>query len=198
MRKIVTAALKIFSKEGFENTTFQQIAESMDMTGPSIYHYFSTKNALLFACIESVLQELTVRLQAVADSDDLPMQRIERAVREQVAMEISRSVGASVVNAYLYGPRYLSTVLSPAQTRQLSAMQRDVADCYRRMIEDACANAEIKVDNVGVTVLNILAIVQYTGVWYRSSGALKGPQIGALQAQMVVSMLRGQSVVGTN
>ena len=56
--RIVDAALEAFAARGFEATTTADIADRLQMTGPSLYHYFRTKDELLFACIEQVLQQL--------------------------------------------------------------------------------------------------------------------------------------------
>ena len=51
-KKIIAAAHEIFHKKGFTNTTMSDIAESLGVTKPTIYHYFDTKESLFVAVAE--------------------------------------------------------------------------------------------------------------------------------------------------
>ena len=56
--RIIDVALKAFAAQGFENTKTADIADQLQMTGPALYHYFATKNELLFACLSQIMDQL--------------------------------------------------------------------------------------------------------------------------------------------
>jgi len=44
--KLLFAALDLFSKNGYDATTVEEIANSVGMKGPNVYNYFKGKKAL--------------------------------------------------------------------------------------------------------------------------------------------------------
>lgn len=55
--KILDAALELFAKQGFHNTTIEQVADQASMAKGSVYTYFNSKMGLLEGIIERLLAE---------------------------------------------------------------------------------------------------------------------------------------------
>ena len=66
-RQLLATALELFSKQGFERTSIKDICEAAGVAQGLVYHYFRSKEDLLFAVLEqqSFLPELG-RLLAVS------------------------------------------------------------------------------------------------------------------------------------
>ena len=58
---ILEAALDLFSVQGFEATSISQIAGAVGIRKASLYSHFESKQAILDALVEDVLQQYTVR-----------------------------------------------------------------------------------------------------------------------------------------
>lgn len=65
--EMLTAALKLFSEEGYESVGVQKIADSVEVKKPTLYHYFGSKEGLLDAILAEKftkfieeLKELTI------------------------------------------------------------------------------------------------------------------------------------------
>lgn len=187
--RIVEAALEAFAARGFEATTTADIADRLQMTGPSLYHYFRTKDELLFACIEQVLQQLEEALATAAGGDGSPRDRLARVVRAQVAMELRNGSAAPLVNAHLYGPQHLTDVLNAEQRDALRLRQRTIVQVYRGLIEEGRAAGVFRVGDVAIAAFNVLAIVQYSGVWYRPRRGRRMADLIEEQVRAVLQML---------
>ena len=187
--RIVTAALEAFAARGFEATTTADIADRLQMTGPSLYHYVRTKDELLFACIDQVLQQLQQAL-AKADGGEGPApERLARVVRAQVAMELRNGSAAPLVNAHLYGPQHLTDVLNDEQRDGLRLRQRAIVQVYRGLIAQGVDEGVFHVGDVAVAAFNVLAIVQYSGVWYRPRRGRRMADLADEQVGAVMQML---------
>jgi AcrR family transcriptional regulator len=186
-QRIVEAALEAFAARGFEATTTADIADRLQMTGPALYHYFRTKDELLFACIEQILQSLHEALTTAAQADGTAAGRMDRVVRAQVAMELRNGSAAPLVNAHLYGPQYLTDMLQPGQREALRLRQRALVQVYRGLIDAGLASGEFHVPSAAVAAFNVLAIVQYSGVWYRPR---KGRRMADLIDGQVAAVLQ--------
>ncbi|MED1606866.1 TetR/AcrR family transcriptional regulator [Cytobacillus kochii] len=55
--EIITAALKVFSENGFENTTMQKIANETGLSKGLLYHYFSSKKDIVQACLDWAMED---------------------------------------------------------------------------------------------------------------------------------------------
>jgi AcrR family transcriptional regulator len=187
--RIVSAALDAFTARGFEATTTADIAERLQMTGPSLYHYFRTKDELLFACIEQVLQQLQDALAKASGGGGSASERLARVVRAQVAIELRNGSAAPLVNAHLYGPRHLTAVLNDAQREALRVRQRAIVHVYRELIAQGVSEGAFEVPDVAIAAFNVLAIVQYSGVWYRPRRGIRMADLADAQVASVNRML---------
>src|SRR5690606_21445644 len=72
-----------------------------------------------------------------------------------------------LVNAHLYGPKYLTDMLTTAQREALRLRQRALVQVFRDLIAEGVATGEFVVRNPAVAAFNVLAVIQYSSVWYR-------------------------------
>jgi len=187
--RIIGAALQAFSARGFEATTTAQIADALQMTGPALYHYFATKDELLLACVTHLLDLLLAALAEAAAGAGSPAERMAQAVRAQIGLELRHGAAAPLVNAHLYGPRHLTDLLSPAQRALLRDKQRALVQVYRGLIDAGLACGQFTTPEPGIATFNVLALVQYTSVWYRPRAGRQRQALIAQQAAAVLQLL---------
>lgn len=56
---IVQKALELFSEEGYEGTGVQRIVDAAEVTKPTLYHFFGSKEGLLVSIFETHFGKLT-------------------------------------------------------------------------------------------------------------------------------------------
>lgn len=83
--KILLAALQLFSKKGFENTSMSDIAQAAEISKGLTYNYFSSKEELLEATLLFVLNKVTEVLHTGASIEN-PYQRLEFLIRTNFAL----------------------------------------------------------------------------------------------------------------
>lgn len=71
-KEIVKAFYKLAKKEGLENATFAKTAELIGITPGLIIHYFATKEHLIYALVEHILDKylLIFQVPAAVEKDD--------------------------------------------------------------------------------------------------------------------------------
>ncbi len=62
-QEIVDAARHLFQTAGYEQTTMQDVMERLNIAKGTIYHYFVSKEALLEAVVESIVDETIGQMQ---------------------------------------------------------------------------------------------------------------------------------------
>lgn len=78
--KIITTALQLFAKKGFENTSISDIAKTAKISKGLTYNYFSSKDELLEEALLYILHKITFVLDGAANIKD-PYARLEHFIR---------------------------------------------------------------------------------------------------------------------
>lgn len=73
--KIFGASVKLFLKNGFQETSMREIAEAANIGKSTLYDYFQTKDEILVWGVEDEIIDLTVEAQKIVE---LPLPAIER------------------------------------------------------------------------------------------------------------------------
>ena len=96
-REAIQTAHRLFSEQGYEQTSLQQIAAAADTTVPTLYNYFGSKQGLLLAIFDTAMQRLAeiLEIRSYPHIDDA----VEFLVEVQIQMLTSF---ANVLNPVLW------------------------------------------------------------------------------------------------
>jgi len=82
-------AMRLFMTKGFDGTSTNDICWAAKMTKPSLYHYFNSKNHLLFSIhmheIETILRPYLAEAEAIKE----PLERLHLMIREYAKLILS-------------------------------------------------------------------------------------------------------------
>jgi AcrR family transcriptional regulator len=81
---IADAGLRLFLEHGFEATTLDAIAEAAGIARRTFFHYFDSKEALLYVYEDEVEHSFRVAIADV-DSDTHPIEAVALALRDMIA-----------------------------------------------------------------------------------------------------------------
>lgn len=95
--QIQWAALRVFAREGYQNTVVEDVAEEAGVSKGTIYTYFDRKEELLGAVAQGFMDELTGREEAILESDRPPLEKIRAMLHEFVDLVSSREGFATVM-----------------------------------------------------------------------------------------------------
>ena len=92
--RLVKAATAVFAEKGYASTRVADIAESAGIGKGTVYEYFSSKEALLFAVFESINTDVSTRMDTALAAGGTAEERLHRLLRlgadiisEQVDLE---------------------------------------------------------------------------------------------------------------
>jgi TetR/AcrR family transcriptional regulator len=84
-KRILDAALEVFSAQGFRGATLDQIASEAGLSKPNVLYYFDSKEAIHATLVETMLDTWLDPLRAL-DPDGVPRDEILSYVRRKLAM----------------------------------------------------------------------------------------------------------------
>lgn len=86
---LVAAATDLFDRQGFAETTVEEICERADVAQRTFFRYFPTKEAVLYAEFEDLQAQLLARL-AERPADEPPLEALHQALRGHAAVVEAR------------------------------------------------------------------------------------------------------------
>lgn len=86
---IITAADRVFAKEGVEGLSIRRLAEEIDYSPSAIYKYFASKTELLTVLKEAFFEDLIAEIDKVKQRENQPL---SECVRESVATYVQTAL----------------------------------------------------------------------------------------------------------
>lgn len=151
--EIVGAALKLFTKDGYERTTVAAIIGELGVAKGCFYHHFRSKDEVFEACVLSVSRQIAETwLAALADHSRSPTDRLmdfHHSYRELT------DAASSGLIADLYSRAF--TDMHRRVTAQVAA---DVLPALTALIEEGVQTGEFTVSDPYFTAVVLLGALQ--------------------------------------
>ena len=165
-QQVVYQAAKVFAKRGYDQTTMQELAASMDLATGALYHYFSGKEELLTAICDQLMEPLLEQAAELLEAPADPVQRLRALVRVWVCHVVEHRDHMLVFQQ----ERHL--IESGERWRKVRASRK----AFERLTADALQRARPRGD-AHLALLALLGMVNHTAQWYRPRGALSPEEI---------------------
>lgn len=182
---ILSAAAELLVERGYRGTSMRAIAEAAEIDTASLYHYFASKDELVFELVSHMYAE---RLdEALADETGTdPVERIRRFSRRHFLGLAERFEAVAI--AYRD-----DTHLTPPHRRELQQERARYVASFRELIEDGRRSGAVAADVVpelaAVGLLG-MAFVLCEQVAARGEAA-RGAAADAYTAMVVRSLVGG-------
>jgi AcrR family transcriptional regulator len=163
--EICRTAAQIFRERGYDATSVSDIARALGITKAGLYHYFESKEALLFEImmygLERVRDEVIVPVRTMRDPEERLRQLIVRHAR--IA---TRGQGAI---AHL-GDEIRA--LPSSGRRQIERRMRIYFDLIRDTLVELKAAGRLREVDPTVATFGLLGMILWLPRWFRQGGRL--------------------------
>ncbi len=179
--QIMEEATRLFADRGFAGTSLQDIAEATGLTRPALYHYFGSKDDLLFRLVSELAEGPAEQLEQivgkanVAASDRL--REMAFAVAFQQASHPSRF--RLLVRSENELPDSLSKVYAQARRRVLLA--------FSAVIEEGARTGELRPVDPRTSALGIIGLCNWVAWWHHPAGERAETEVAQALAEMAVA-----------
>ncbi len=83
--EILQKSLDVFIDEGYEDATFQKIADRCGITRTTLYIYFKNKHEIFLGSIKALLSDLEIKLKSIMKDESLSAEVLLRKVLRLLA-----------------------------------------------------------------------------------------------------------------
>lgn len=167
-QSIMDCAAALFAKEGYPAAKMQDVAKACGATKSMLYHYFPTKDDLLFAMLNEHLQRLIQAVEEALASTDEPRERLRRLVEVYTQKSTqSRRRHMVAMNDVKFLPR--------AKQQPLIDLQRQLTHLVSQLLQHI--NPGLPEAVYKPYAMMLIGMLNWSDFWYKPSGPVKPAEL---------------------
>ncbi|MCA5893486.1 TetR/AcrR family transcriptional regulator [Isoptericola sp. NEAU-Y5] len=162
--QVLQAALELFASQGYATTSVQQIVEAAGVTKGAMYHYFQSKDDLLFAIYERMLTLQKSHLDEIVAVGG-PVEDVLRAVCVDV---VETSIDFLPEGTVFFRSLHM---LTEPRRKEVTRRRREYHDEFSGLLERGQDEGRFRTDVPrSVLVAHFFSDVHYLSHWYSPQG----------------------------
>ena len=182
--RLSRAATRLFAERGFESASVQDIVTEAGVTKGAMYHYFDSKDDLLYAIYHRILAMQTARLEGFASAAGDIEERLRGA-----AVDVVETTLANLDEMIVFFRSQL--MLHAAKQATVRAERCAYHERFRAMVEEGQRDGVLRKDiPADMVVFFLFGALHDITTWYRPDGPLGAREIGDHYAELLLGGLR--------
>ena len=181
------AAIKVFAREGFNDTKVQIIANEAGVSNGTIYNYFTSKQEILDYVYKTEMDKKTAYLDKLAKSKESAIEKIELFIRFYFSeWENNLDVLKIMVKESIYSSSY-----SPASRNLFKTFVQKIVGLMKEGV-DSGELKEMDYEAFCYIMINVLkiALYEFNGLGnYTSVPDVSGTEVYELKKSQLISFV---------
>jgi len=163
-RVILEGAAVLFARKGFAGTSIASIAELSNASKALIYHYYQSKESMLFDMLYTHCELLLETAQEIMQRQDLqPEQKLRQLLRSIMSIYVSaRDKHVVLLNDLHWLPE--------PQQKQIRELERKVIDIFKGMVR--LIKPGLSEKTITALSMSLMGSINWTYIWFKPEGAL--------------------------
>ena len=183
-KKILSTASNLFAKNGYHKAAISQVAISCNMSKSLIYHYYDSKQEVLYHAMLEHVQELEKLANDIMQENLEPEITLRKIIRQYLYI-----YEGSVAQHHLLINELES--LTATQKSKIIRIQNNVVKAFADIAE-TLAPASLSKHNARTAIsMLLLGMLNWTYIWFKPEGQIKTDQLSEIIACMFISGLTG-------
>ncbi len=174
---ILKIATALFAVNGFEATPVRKIAAESGLSVPGMFHYFSSKEELLFDIMIGFMEEAYKLLYEIIESEADPECKLERLCSFYVERYAAHQDELTILNSE-------GKSLSPEHRKTFMKKQRVYVEALENIFRGFTECGIIKPLNHTVLTFLFYGMVHWTSTWYDPRGAISPDALGKIISEV--------------
>jgi AcrR family transcriptional regulator len=161
---VLRVAVEFFNDKGFHATSLDDVADALNVTKPTIYHYFSSKDDILLACVRRGVESIRQAGAAVEERGGSGIERLKAHMRSY-AIVMTSDFGMCVT-------RTADHELSKESRARFRALKRETDLTLRAVVEDGMRDGSIAPGDPRLVTFTLAGALNWIARWYDPRGSL--------------------------
>jgi AcrR family transcriptional regulator len=189
--RICRAAIELFAEKGFHGASVRDLAYAVGVEAASLYYHFPSKQDVLLALFNRILDDMLDMLRAATVGPGTPTERLRDVVHRHVLFHIARRKEAFISHSELRS-------LTPANRTHVVAKRDKYEWMLRALLEAGVREGEFEIADVAVTSTAILMLCSGVSDWFSEGGRLTPDAVAERYVDLVARLVapRGRGHAG--
>ncbi|MBV1688880.1 TetR/AcrR family transcriptional regulator [Novosphingobium sp. G106] len=176
---VLRAAVRMFNERGFHSASLDEVAASLGISKPTIYHYLGNKEQVLIECVTRGLEQLSTAAEQSRKAPGTGLDRLMTFLRRYAQVNMD-DFGRCVI-------RTGDESLSPVGAEQFRARKREIDRSLRKLIEDAVADGSAADCDVRLTAFALAGALNGPARWYDPDGPMSPEEVARRLVEQLVT-----------
>jgi AcrR family transcriptional regulator len=183
--QILKSAAKVFAEAGYDRASMTQLARDCGISKANIYHYYDSKDAVLFGLLDTYLCDLRDRVCGVEVADLTP----DDALRQVVAEILLAYQGADYEHKVQSGAM---GALPEEQQKLLRAYQRKMVQFLSDTLQTVAPKVfEADPAKLRAATMSVFGMLNWYYMWNSGAGSQAREDYADLVANLTLNGVRG-------
>lgn len=178
---VLQAAVKLFNRQGFHATSLDQVAVALNVTKPTIYHYFPSKDEILFECVRRGLEAISEAATLAQQDGGNGLDRLKSLMR-RYALVMTQEFGMCVT-------RTADHELSEASRAEFRGLKRRIDSAVRAVVEEGMRDGSIAKGDPALTTFVVAGSLNWIARWYSDGRSSPPDEIASTFVSVLVAGL---------
>lgn len=165
---ILSTACALFARQGYMRASIADLADACRISRGALYHYFDSKEAILFAILDAHIRRMIADVEKAMASQPGNLDRFRAAIRAIVELNARSSNEQRVILNELPS-------LGEAEQRTIKALQRRLVDTIAGLLVSLDREGKIVKRSKKVYTMMLFGMLNFSHTWYDPKGDI-GPQ----------------------
>ena len=157
--RILASALSLFVRKGYEKTTFTDIAARLRMTKGAVYWHFETKEALLVALVQEMLEKFQRRLGEFLPKGEFTFGAVADMMVQTAGRIVEDPKGAAFFMLMKTRIKWGADSMAATREKLLSRSMNGPYHAFIRAIENDKAAKRVRADVNPVAIASVAVSV---------------------------------------
>ncbi|GHF10951.1 TetR family transcriptional regulator [Kordiimonas sediminis] len=183
-QSILDTAARVFADGGYHKASISQIADACGMSKSLIYHYFKSKQSMLYHAMLDHVIELDKLAQEVMAMDISAEERLKKIIRRYLIVYEN-----TVPQHHLMINELKS--LTAEQKAEVVGLQNSVVHAFADLANEISPLPFEKHKAKTAISMLMLGMVNWTYIWFKPDGPVSSEQLAAIITKMFIDGLKG-------
>lgn len=184
-RRILDKAAELFAARGFRGASIAELARACDASKAWLYHYYDSKEAILYAMLKAHMEDLLAVTRRALASAAEPEAQFRAFIRESLALYTAKPEKHVVLMNELDN-------LGPEQAEEIRAAQRQLVENVAGMLERIDPSLAGHPELRKPFAMMFYGLINWTYIWYDPKGAIAPDQLARLAADLFLNGFRSR------
>lgn len=164
-RGLINGAVVLFAEQGYERTSMAQIAASCGVSKALLYHYYDSKEALLFDIVKLHLDDLTLAVEESINPKAPPKQQLRELINATL-ISYQGSNAEHKIQIYELG------ALPAERQEELKKIERNLVEQFSNILCKVLPDLQTKEALCKPLTMSLFGILNWHYLWFRDDGPM--------------------------